>query len=301
MYMAKQTRSKYHVFASEDVAPATRNRVNMVTALSRAVDSGEVALHYQPKVEVPNLRPSAVEALARWNHPAHGVIPPMEFIPLAENTGTIRPLTLHVLNVALAQWSAWHDEGIDVRMAVNLSAKSLLDPRMPEDVAELLRRWEVPPDALQLELTESTIMAEPMYAIEVLNTVAAMGVGVSVDDFGTGHSSLAYLKRLPVNEVKIDKAFVSRMTGDASDAAIVESMIELGHKLRLSVVAEGVEDAGVWAALKDLGCDLAQGYYVSRPKAPGDLTPLLRQLATVHPAHLPGLPHLGPGARPAAA
>jgi diguanylate cyclase (GGDEF)-like protein len=278
MYMAKQTKSRYHIFATEDAAPVNRNRVNMVTALSRAVDRGEVALHYQPKVEVPSRRPWAVEALARWSHPAHGFIPPAEFIPLAENTGTIRPLTLHVLDAALRQWSMWREDGIEVRMAVNLSAKSLLDPRMPDDVAAQLQKWQVPPDALQLELTESTIMVEPAFAIEALNRIASMGVGLSVDDFGIGHSSLAYLKQLPVSEVKIDKSFVSRMTGDSSDAAIVESMIELGHKLQLSVVAEGVEDEDVWSALKDLGCDLAQGYYFSRPLSARDLAPALREL-----------------------
>jgi EAL domain-containing protein (putative c-di-GMP-specific phosphodiesterase class I) len=212
----------------------------------------------------------------RWQHPEHGQIPPDEFIPIAESTALIQPLGHFVLETALDQARRWHQNGIPLGLAVNLSVRNLLEPTLVERVAGLIAQAEVPPDTLTLEITESGVMADPEAAITVLWGLRRVGVRLSVDDFGTGYSSLAYLKRLPVDEVKLDKSFVLNMTGDADDAAIVRSTIELAHNLGLQLVAEGVENQETLELLAALGCDLAQGYHLARPIPAGELARLQR-------------------------
>jgi EAL domain-containing protein (putative c-di-GMP-specific phosphodiesterase class I) len=210
-----------------------------------------------------------LEALVRWPHARRGLIPPDEFIPITERTGQIRPLTHWVLNAALKQRSEWQSTSLAVPIAVNLSMRNLHDPRLPDTIAELLAKWGGDPDWLILEITESSLMADPSRALQVLARLRDMGLRIAVDDFGTGYSSLAYLKQLPVHELKIDRSFVGQMS--QGDAVIVRSTISLGHDLGLTVVAEGVEDLATWERLEDFACDLVQGYLVSRPLAAAHL------------------------------
>jgi diguanylate cyclase len=212
-------------------------------------------------------------------HPQRGVVSPDEFIPLAEQTGLIRPLSRWVLNEALRQSRAWQDADLYLPLSVNLSTRDLLDSQLPELVAGLLERWNVAPSALKLEITESAVMMDAERAIEVLGRLRAMGVRIAVDDFGTGYSSLSYLKRLPVDELKIDGSFVRNIASDENDIAIVRSTIGLAHDLGLSVVAEGIEDRESWDVLARLGCDVVQGYYVSRPLAADAMVAWLRRTA----------------------
>src|SRR3954447_5305849 len=271
MYVAKGSTASHEVYASRhDRHSATR--LALLGELRHAIDGDEFVLHYQPKASLSTGRVDGVEALVRWEHPERGLVPPDEFIPLAEQTGVIKPLTAWVLDNALAQCRAWRDSGLDLTVAVNLSVRNLLDAHLPESIAELLRRHELPPSALELEITESTIVADQVRALDVLTRLNAMGIGLSVDDFGTGYSSLAYLKDLPVCELKIDRKFVNNMTEDGDDAFIVRSTIDLGRNLGLQVVAEGVETEAVWDQLAALGCDVAQGYYLTRPLPAADLT-----------------------------
>jgi EAL domain-containing protein (putative c-di-GMP-specific phosphodiesterase class I) len=204
-------------------------------------------------------------------------MPPDRFILLAEQTGLIHPLTLWVLDAALRQHAAWRSQGLDVPVAVNFSMRNLQDPDIADVVAQVLSRWHVAPHALEIEITESTLMADPARALEALNRLRAMGVRIAIDDFGTGYSSLAHLKRLPVDVLKIDRSFVRDLRTDPSDRLIVRSTIELAHNLGLQVVAEGVEDAPTAEHLADFGCDHAQGYYFSRPVPAPELTTWLRK------------------------
>jgi EAL domain-containing protein (putative c-di-GMP-specific phosphodiesterase class I) len=201
----------------------------------------------------------------RWEHRSRGTLFPDSFIPAAERSDLIRPLTLAVLERAIEACGEWHACGHRVGVAVNVSARSLIDRSLPDDIAELLHRHGVAPNMLTIELTESSVMTDPKRTIELLNRLHDMGVRLSVDDFGTGYSSLSYLKRLPVDEVKIDRGFVTDMQHNADDAMIVRSIIDLGANLSLSVVAEGVEDDETWRALGDFGCEYAQGYRLSEP------------------------------------
>ena len=206
-----------------------------------------------------------IEALVRWQHPSRGLLPPDEFIPAAENTGIISILTLSVLETALGDLRALLDRGHRLGVAVNLSVRHLTDLELPRQVAACLERHAVPAELLTLEVTESTIMNDPTRAVTVLGRLRALGVRIAVDDYGTGYSSLAYLKRLAIDELKIDKSFVLGMLDDDNDAVIVRSTIELGHNLGLQLVAEGVENHGTWDMLLPLGCDVVQGYHISRP------------------------------------
>jgi EAL domain-containing protein (putative c-di-GMP-specific phosphodiesterase class I) len=212
-----------------------------------------------------------VEALVRWQHPTRNLLMPLEFVPLAEHTGLMRPLTLFVLDEALRQCDDWRQKGLRLRMAVNLSVRNLQDEEFPEDVARLLGKWGIPARWLELEITESAFMTDPTRAMAILDRLSFMGVRLSLDDFGTGHSSLSYLQRMPVNEVKIDRSFVMNMATDENDATIVRATIDLGRNLGLQTVAEGVETPEIWNQLDSLGCDMAQGYYLSRPVPAGEL------------------------------
>nr|MBA2599753.1 EAL domain-containing protein [Actinomycetota bacterium] len=275
MYAAKNGPRSWELYATEQDQQSP-GRLALVAQLRHAIDHEELVLHYQPKGELSSHRVKSVEALARWRHPRNGIMLPDDFIPLAEHTGLIRPLTLYALNSALKQCRAWEEQGLDLNVAVNLSPQSLLDLQLPEEVQGLLERWKVPATRLKLEITESSIMADPMRAMRVLNELSGMGIGVSIDDFGTGYTSLAYLKRLPIDEIKIDKSLVSHITTNQSDDVIVRSIVELGRNLGLEVVAEGVEDKATWDRLATFGCDTAQGYYLADPMTPNELASWLQ-------------------------
>jgi diguanylate cyclase (GGDEF)-like protein/PAS domain S-box-containing protein len=271
MYSAKQSSSGYAVYISEHDRHSPR-RLALMGELRHAIERQEFILYYQPKVDLKTRRTIGVEALIRWKHPQHGLIPPDEFITLAEHTGFIKQLTLWVLSDALRQWRVWHRSGIDLSVAVNLSARNLQDLQMPDHFAELFRTTDMEPRKLELEITESAIMADPSRAMEILTRLRSKNIRFSIDDFGAGYSSLGYLKKLPIDAVKVDKSFVLGMAGNADDAVIVRSTIDLAHNLGLKVVAEGVESREVLDRLMEMGCDAAQGYYLSRPISAEEMT-----------------------------
>ena len=268
MYAAKQARSG-HEFYSPDQHQYTPARLGLVAQLNRAMEAKELVLHYQPKARLATGTVEGVEALARWNHPQRGLLFPDEFIPVTEHTSMIRPLTIHLLETALEQAKAWSRDGIDLNLAVNLSAQLLLDMELPRELGRMLSRVGTASSKLEVEITESAIMSDPRRARRVLDRIREMGVRVAIDDFGTGYSSLVSLKQLPVNTIKVDKSFVMNMEADPDDLAIVRSTVALGHNLGLEVVAEGVETPASWKELKEMGADIAQGYYLSKP-LPGD-------------------------------
>jgi len=276
MYLAKEHGSGYETYNANTDRYSPR-RLGLLGELRRAIEQGELVLQYQPIATMETGDVHRVEALIRWEHPEHGLLPPSEFIPLAEPTGLMGPLTRHVLDLAIAQARTWHDRNLDITIAVNVSARNLHSTELHDDVAALLRKWSVPPTSLELEITESIVMSDPRRAIEVLQSLNALGVKTVLDDFGTGYSSLAYLKRLPVSQLKIDGAFVADMATNDEDAAIVSSTINLARSLGLSVVAEGVESETVWQRLHDYGCDFVQGYYLSRPLPAEQMTRWLEQ------------------------
>ena len=275
MYVAKD--SNVNVVAyTDELNLNTPGRLTLLGDLRTAVAEDQLFLHYQPKANLESGQIQGVEALVRWQHPALGLLPPCDFIPVAEHTGLIKPLTAWVLATALRQCRVWLDETQargwnDLSMAVNLSTRSLLDDGFPEEVKAALDRWDIPAHLLELEITESAIMTDPKKARRLLTELAELGVRIAIDDFGTGYSSLAYLKDLPVSQLKIDQSFVQHMHDDLNDAIIVRSVVDLGHNLGLQTVAEGVEDHETWDQLTQLGCDDAQGYFLAKPMAPSDL------------------------------
>jgi diguanylate cyclase (GGDEF)-like protein len=280
MYMAKENRSGYEFYdAHQHEHRHDAGRLALIGELRRAMDETELVLYYQPKVNLRTGRVEGVEALARWHHPERGLLSPDEFIPLAERSNLLRPMTLYLLDSAMRQANAWRTRGLDVSVSVNLSMQNLIDLRLPNDLARLLTSWRLPPGSLELEITESTIMADHRRAMTILTRLNKMGVALSVDDFGTGYSSLAYLQNLPVDSIKIDKSFCMSMSEDAGNATIVQSTIDLGHNLGLKVVAEGVETAEAYKTLAELGCDYAQGFFLSRPLAPDKATLWLETMA----------------------
>jgi diguanylate cyclase (GGDEF)-like protein len=279
MYAAKES-GRGHVMFEPELDRYSPRRLALAGALRSAIADGEIVLYFQPKADLRTGRIVGVEALARWQHPELGLVGPTEFVPIAEQTGLIGPLTSHVLDEALRQVREWSDAGLDLDVAVNLSARSFLDAQLAVEIPRLLERRGVEATRLELEITESMLMLDPGRAKATLDRLSAIGLSLSVDDFGTGYSSLANLKRLPVDGIKIDKSFVMDMAHDASDAAIVHSTIGLAHNLGLRVVAEGVENQESWRVLRDQGCDLAQGFHVSRP-LPG---PELGRLIVAHEA-----------------
>jgi diguanylate cyclase (GGDEF)-like protein/PAS domain S-box-containing protein len=270
MYAAKKKESGYS-FHRDDHESRTPDELALVVELRSACDREELELHYQPKLHVRSGLMTRAEVLVRWNHPRRGHLPPAQFVPLAERTGLIRSLTDWVLDHVLCQCRRWQDEGAPVHVAVNISAKSLLDHSLPSKVQAALDRWSVDPRFLKIEITESSIMADPAHALAILSMLQSMGVRLSVDDFGTGYSSLTHLRELPIDEIKIDKSFVAGMMRSEADAAIVRTVIDLGHNLGKQVCAEGVEDERTWTRLAELGCDLAQGFWIARPMPAADL------------------------------
>ena len=264
MYVAKRSGSGHAVYAWDQDAHDP-DRLGMISELRAAIEQDELVLYYQPKVSLRTGRCDRVEALVRWQHPQRGLIPPDDFIPLAEQTGLIKSLTQWVIHSALRQCRTWLDDGLDIAVGVNLSMRNLHDPDLVEQISELLAATGVPAAALKLEVTESALMTDPLRALGSLARLRAIGVEIAIDDFGTGHASLSYLKQMPVEEIKLDRSFVRDMTSDKNDYTIVRSTIELAHDLGLRVIAEGVEDQATWDMLVNLGCDLAQGYHMSRP------------------------------------
>jgi diguanylate cyclase (GGDEF)-like protein len=271
MYRAKETRSDVALYDErhDHHSPA---KLALTAELRTAVGSEEIVLYYQPELDLRTRDVMAVEALVRWDHPRLGVLPPSSFVRMAEATNLIKPLTQRVMEIALRQVADWHAIGLDLSVAVNISAQVLVDQSFTEQVMAALRLANVPPERLKLEVTESALMSDPVTARTVLRELDALGVEISIDDFGTGYSSLAYLADLPVSEVKIDRSFVSRMSAGSSEKIIVNSTIDLAHHLQLRAVAEGVEDWSMLPDLEALGCDAAQGYAISHPLAGPEAT-----------------------------
>jgi diguanylate cyclase (GGDEF)-like protein len=266
MYDAKNSGSGLHVYeAGHDVVEESPERLALIAELRAGISGGEIEVYVQPQAALETGRVLGVEALVRWRHPRHGLLFPDTFIPLAERSGLIKPLTEEVLEQAVAACGQWRREGQRLTVSVNLSARSTFTEDLPEAIEKLLQRHGVPPAALTLEITESSVIKDPARTGEVLERLHALGVGLSIDDFGTGYSSLSYLRQLPVQEVKIDKSFVMTMLKEPEDAAIVRSIVDLGTNLGLVVVAEGVEDAETWAELQRLGCQTLQGFYLAAP------------------------------------
>jgi len=252
-------------------------RLMLLGELRQAIQNDDLLLHYQPKISIQTGRVIGLEALIRWRHPNLGQVYPDEFIPLAERSGLIKSVTQWVLRRAPEHWSVFNDLDLRVGISVNLSVRDLFDVRLPEKIGAILAASGMPSDQLTLEITESAMMEEPDQVKDILKALYGMGVRIAIDDFGTGYSSLAYLKNLPVNEIKIDKSFVREMDRDKDDATIVRSTVELGHTLGLSVVAEGVENQACWDMLKGLGCDYAQGYHMGRPISVEDMKAWLKE------------------------
>ena len=270
MYLAKRSGSEFAVYSS-DHDPHHATRLTLSGELRKAIEREELVLHYQPKVQLATGAVTGVEALARWQHPTQGLVAAGEFVPLAERSGLIKKLTRWVLASAAAQFRAWMSAGIQMRVAVNLSMRDLHDPQLPETIAYLLGETGIDAEQLELEITESVLMADPELTIRHLSRVRNMDVRVAIDDFGTGYSSLAYLQRLAIDTLKIDRSFVSRASTDEGSLSIVRATIDLAHSLKLEVVAEGVEDAATAALLAGLGCEAAQGYHFARPMAASEL------------------------------
>jgi len=271
MYVAKGRRRGAEVY-TPSLDSNSAERLALAADLRAAVTLGQITTVYQPKVAIRSGMVVGVEALARWNHPERGPVGPDQFIPIAERTGLMRPLTALVLHEALRQRSAWRRFGLDVSVAVNLSAHSLLDPVLREQIVSLLEEFDVPHGKLTLEITEGVLLDDPDRSIPVIEELAAIGVRCSVDDFGTGYSSLSYLSRLPVYEIKIDRSFISGLTGaDSGPRTITGAVVDLGRRLGKRVVAEGVENEETYRALNRLGCDEAQGYWLARPLAAEDI------------------------------
>lgn len=264
MYRAKRSHS---VFAIHDPAHSTfrQEHLSLLGDLKQAVENDELALHFQPKIDLGSGVADEAEALVRWQHPQRGFIAPAEFIPFAEQTGYIRDLTRWVLRAATRQAGQWLAAGMPIKVSVNISTRDLLDPTLPSCIAECLQQAALPPGLLCLEITESGFMDNPAHALAVLNALRSSGLGLSIDDYGTGYSSLAYIRHLPVTELKIDRSFVVDLLNNPVDSMIVRSTVELAHQLGLVVVAEGIEDAATGAGLAALGCDRAQGYFYARP------------------------------------
>jgi diguanylate cyclase (GGDEF)-like protein len=280
LFVAKQPRGAFVRFAPEHERQGA-SRLTLMADLREALQhDDQLFLHFQPLVRLRDRSLAGVEALVRWRHPQRGLVPPLEFVPFAEKTRLIKPLTKWVLISALRQSVSWERDGHLIPVSVNISMRDLVDPEFPETIATLLKAAQAPASSLLLEITESLIMTEPERAINTLTELRMLGVRLAVDDFGTGYSSLAYLHRLPVHEIKIDKSFVAAMAGKADRSNIVRASIELVHSLQLESVAEGVEDARTWDLLRLLGCDLAQGYFISRPMLAEQVLPWLSSWET---------------------
>jgi EAL domain-containing protein (putative c-di-GMP-specific phosphodiesterase class I) len=264
MYQAKAAGRNNLRFFDPQMQTVVTARAALQNDLRTALQERQLLIHIQPQLNLAG-RVAGAEVLLRWQHPQRGLVPPVQFIPFAEQTGFIRVLTLWVFEEGARHCQSLKDHGIALTLSVNMSTRDLLDPDLPQKFEALLARHAVGATSFCLEITESAIMDDPQRALVTLDRLSAMGFKLSIDDFGTGYSSLAYLKRLPVDELKIDQSFVRQMQDDADDAMIVRSTIDLAHNLGIMVVAEGVETAEIWDMLRALDCDQAQGYHMGRP------------------------------------
>ncbi len=264
MYRAKRSGGGIRVYNPERDHEQLES-LSFVAELQRAIETDELALCYQPKIDLRTGRIVGVECLARWQHPVRGLISPVHFIPFAESVGLIKPLSLWVIRKALQDWGTWHARGLEMPVAINLSAPLLYDPEFPSTIAGEVAANAIPEGHLEVEITEGSLMLDPEQAMTTISRLRASGVAFALDDFGTGYSSLAYLKNLQVQSIKIDRSFVRDMVTDRRDASIVKAAIELGHSFSLDVVAEGVETAAARDLLLGLGCDQAQGFYFAKP------------------------------------
>ncbi len=276
MYMAKQEKSGFVVYDPKHDKHSP-HRLTLMGELRHAIETDELILHYQPKVNIKSAQLTDVEALVRWQHPQHNLMSPDEFIPLAERTGLIKPLTMWVLNHAMQQHSNWRKTGLDIGIAVNVSAYGLLDLELPDLIAGLLASHGVAPERLKLEITETSIMVDQERSLQILTRLAEMGVGLSIDDFGTGYSSLSYLSKLPVSEIKIDKSFVMDMDENPKHEMIVRATIDLAHNLGLEVIGEGARSHEIYLQLEKLGSNAAQGEYISQPLSTEDFGHWIKQ------------------------
>jgi diguanylate cyclase (GGDEF)-like protein len=292
LYCAKSARSGYIIYDPE-LSWEHRNRKPLLADLHRALEAGEFVPHFQPKADARTRRIVGVETLLRWHHPTHGVLSPVEFLPLLDRSGVIRHVTADVVDSTLAQLAMWRDLGWELHAAVNLSMRSLHDPELPSGIAERLSFYDLSPELLELEVTEQTIMADPRRVTSVLGALKDIGVSIALDDFGTGYSSLAHLSIMPLDVLKIDQTFVRNMMTKPKDAAIVRSTVELARSLGLTTVGEGVEDGLTWSQLRTLGCDMIQGNIISRAKPAAELTEYLKCLPQLTVAQ-GALPHLAP-------
>ncbi|PVZ68271.1 EAL domain-containing protein [Pelagibaculum spongiae] len=263
--------------------PYSERHLTLLADLSHAIKRSQLVLAYQPQCDLDSERIIGVEALLRWRHPKNGWVSPAEFIPMAEQGGMMRELTHWLMEVALRQLGIWRERGIDISMSLNLSAQNLLEPDLPERFSRLLDKYRLNPKQLILEITETTMMSDPDQALIILSKFHELGIQLSIDDFGTGYSSMAYLRKLPVNEIKIDRSFVVGMVQEKQDALIVKTITVMSHNLNLKVVAEGVEDLQTMRLLRKIGCDVAQGWFIGRPVSASEIERLMLQLPDVHP------------------
>jgi EAL domain-containing protein (putative c-di-GMP-specific phosphodiesterase class I) len=280
MYAAKRNKLGYAVW-NDNYDEYSRERLMLMNDLRRAIDQDELRLVYQPKIALNSVGGHHAEALVRWQHPVRGLVAPSEFIPFAEQTGYIRAVTQWVLANVIAQCADWRRDGVPMNVSINISAHDLMDAELPDLFAELLERHGCSAEWISLEITESAILDDPDRGIKSLERLSAFGCRLAIDDYGTGYSSLAYLRRMPVHELKLDKSLVRGMMGDTSDALIVRSTIELAHNLGLSVVAEGVEDEATLEGLRKLGCDVIQGFLLSQPLEATELVAWMRSSAWI--------------------
>jgi len=269
MYVTKNNNGDY-TFYDSSLDQHSRDRLALTTELRHAIDHDELRLHYQPKIDFKTGNVTEVEALVRWEHPRFGLMTPDHFISLSEHTGLIRPLTLWVIREALNTCHQWHAMGQKLKVAVNLSTHNLHDPQLTKHIQQACKECGVDTSYLVLEITESAVMSDPISAMKILGELSDMGINLSIDDFGTGYSSLSYLKQLPMDEIKIDKSFVMDMINDKDDYVIVRATIDLAHNMGRKVIAEGVESPEIWDTLDRMGCDMAQGNYISIPRSADD-------------------------------
>jgi len=287
LYMARNKKEGYAVY-NPSFDKHSPHKLTLMSELRHAIRKNELTLYYQAKVSIQTRTIYGVEALVKWNHPIHGYISPNEFIPMAERTRTIQELTTWVIRQAFSDCAKWHQEGEHFIVSINLSAKDLHDPEFPDFIAGIQAATAIKPEWIILEITESSIMTDPEQALDTVQRLHDMGYQFSIDDFGTGYSSLAYLKKLPLTELKIDRSFVQDILHSESDAVIVNATINLAHNLGLQVVAEGVENAEIMVKLHDYGCDIAQGYYLNRPQPVKEFNAWLKDSQWQHsPLNLP--------------
>jgi predicted signal transduction protein with EAL and GGDEF domain len=277
MYRAKQTDRPYEIY--DRTLDDETDRLRLVDELRAALEANEFELHYQPQVDLTTGAASTVEALLRWPHPRLGFVPPLDFLPLAEEAGLMRALTTFVLDQSLARCAQWRAEGHDLSIAVNISATNVQDTGLTDLVREMLKRHDLPAGVLVLEITETTLISDFDRSARVIQQLRDLGCVISIDDFGAGFTSLAYLSRLAVSELKLDRSFLDTALRDATDYTLVRATVELAHSLQLEVVAEGVEDETTLEALARLGCDRAQGFHIARPAPAAELTLQAAQLS----------------------